>query len=276
MTYKEILVYADASKGSPTCLDVATTLAAAHDAHLVALHVSVPPFVPVDVGAGVPADLIRWQEEYSRELAEKARKEVEAAQRRSGRAIEWRLVRGDIIPTALVHSRYADLLVTSQGGAEKDESAAADDLPETFAMGSGRPVLIVPRYGKFPKLGERVLVAWSRTRESTRALHDALPILTRAKSVTVLEVNPEPGEAPRIAGADIALHLSRHGVKSEAASFAASDIDVGDALLSRCADLGADMIVMGAYGHSRLREFAFGGVTLHILRHMTVPVLMSH
>jgi nucleotide-binding universal stress UspA family protein len=125
-------------------------------------------------------------------------------------------------------------------------------------------------------VGERVLVAWNGTRESTRAVHDALPMLVRAHSVAVMEVNPKPDETPRIAGADMATHLARHGVRAEVSSIVADEIDVGDAILSRGADLGADLVVMGAYGHSRLREFAFGGVTRHVFKHMTVPVLMSH
>jgi nucleotide-binding universal stress UspA family protein len=119
------------------------------------------------------------------------------------------------------------------------------------------------------------VIAWKCTAEASRAVHDALPILVRAKSVTVMEVNPPAGRAPHIAGTDIAAHLARHGVRVEVSPTTAAEIGVGDAILSRAADLGADMIVMGAYGHSRLREFVFGGVTLHLLRHMTVPVLMS-
>src|SRR5262249_44560338 len=122
-------------------------------------------------------------------------------------------------------------------------------------------------------VGERVLVAWAHSREATRAVHDALPLLKLAKSVTVMEVNPEPDH---LGGADIALHLTRHGVKAEVASTTSGDINNGDAILSRAADLTADLLVMGGYGHSRLREFAFGGVTRHILEHMTLPVLMSH
>lgn len=276
MGYKDILVYADGNKAAPVRLDVAAALAARYKAHLTALHVQLAPYVPVDFGAGVPAALIEWQEKFMIEQAEAAKQEVAAAQRRAGQEIEYRLVKGEMAPTALLHARYADLVVVSQGGQSAEEMTAADELPETLVMGSGRPTLVVPRYGKFPTVGERVLVAWSRTRESTRAVHDAMPLLTRAKTVTVMEVNPAARDTPHIAGADIALHLARHNVKADVASTTASDIDVGDAILSRAADLGADLLVMGAYGHSRMREYAFGGVTLHILKHMTVPVLMSH
>jgi len=145
-----------------------------------------------------------------------------------------------------------------------------------LALGVGRPVLIVPRYGTFETVGERVLVAWNGSREATRAVHDALPLLKLASSVTVLSIDPEHDTGDRIPGADIALHLARHGVAAEGMSTVGLDISVGDLLLSRAADLGADLIVMGAYGHSRVRELVLGGATRHILQHMTVPVLMSH
>jgi nucleotide-binding universal stress UspA family protein len=276
MTYKDILVYADAAKAAEARLDVAAKLAADHGAHLVALHVAVPPYIFVDAGMVVPPGVIEWQEQYQEQQTAAARKAVDAATRRSGQEMEWRVDRGDVVDVALLHSRYADVVVVSQSGAEEGEDAEADLLPEAIVMGAGRPALVVPRFGRFPKLGENVLVAWNRTREATRAVHDALPILIRAKAVTVMEVNPRATGTPHIPGADIATHLARHGVKAEVTAVTGADIEVGDMILSRIVDLGADMLVMGAYGHSRLREFAFGGVTRHLLQHMTVPVLMSH
>jgi nucleotide-binding universal stress UspA family protein len=123
-----------------------------------------------------------------------------------------------------------------------------------------------------------VLVAWNTTREAARALNDAMPILARAKKVTVLSINPPSGEMGRPVwpGADISLHLARHGATAEASSTVSGDIDAGNTILSRAADFGADLIVMGGYGHSRQREFLLGGVTRTLLQHMTVPVLMSH
>lgn len=276
MAFKEILVYADATKSADARYEVAVNLAKAHDAHLVALRVAEPPYVYVDAGMAVPPAAIEWQEEYQRQQTEATKKGIDTVVARTGRQIEWRADRGDIVDRVLLHSRYADLVVASQSGAEDNEDADADRLPESVVLGAGRPTLLVPRFGKFPKLGENVLVAWNRTREATRAVHDALPLLVKARKVTVMEVNPESGRAPHMPGADIAQHLARHGVNAEASSVVGADIDVGDMILSRLVDLGADLLVMGAYGHSRLREFAFGGATRHLLRHMTVPVLMSH
>jgi nucleotide-binding universal stress UspA family protein len=139
----------------------------------------------------------------------------------------------------------------------------------------GRPVLVVPRYGTFPTIGERVLVAWNGAREAVRAVNDALPLLQRAQLVTVLSIDPSDADH-RIPSADITLHLARHGVTAVAAQTRGTDLLVADILLSYAADLGADLIVSGAYGHTRLRELVLGGMTRHLLQTMTVPVLMSH
>lgn len=273
MSLKDILVIADDAKSAPVRLDVAASLAAAHDAHIVALHVRERPYTPAGFGV-MPSTLIAWQESVMREREEKAANAVAEAERRNGCPYEWRSVEGETVATALLHSRYADIVVSSQGRAENE--AYEDYLTEELIMGSGRPILVVPSYGRFPTVGEQALVAWNRSREAARAVHDTFPILTRARAVRIMEVNPDPADAPHVAGADIALHLARHGAKAEAGSITAEDIDVGDILLSRAADLGVDLLVLGAYGHSRLHEYTLGGVTLHILRHMTVPVLMSH
>jgi nucleotide-binding universal stress UspA family protein len=137
---------------------------------------------------------------------------------------------------------------------------------------------VVPYAGTFKTIGQRVLVAWNAGREATRAVNDALPLLEGAAKVTVLAINPHGGlrghgEVP---GADIALHLARHGVRAEASAIKSDDVEIGALLLSQAADLNADLIVMGAYGHSRLREVVLGGATREILRSMTVPVLLSH
>lgn len=272
MSLKDILVIADDAKSAPVRLDVAAILAAAQNAHIVALHVRERPYTPAGFGV-VPSTLVAWQDSVMREREEKAANAVAEAERRNGCSYEWCSVEGDTIAVTLLHSRYADLVVASQGRAE--DEAYEDYLTEELIMGSGRPILVVPSYGRFPTVGERALVAWNRSREAARAVHDALPIVTRAQSLRIMEVNPAPDD-PHLAGADIALHLARHGVKAEAGSTTAEDIDVGDVLLSRAADLGADLLVMGAYGHSRLREYTLGGATRHILQHMTIPVLMSH
>ena len=137
---------------------------------------------------------------------------------------------------------------------------------------------MIPYIGPAPTLGQRVTVAWDASREAARAVNDALPLLVRAQAVDVVTVNPSDspfghGEDP---GADIALHLARHDIQVEVRRIETRDLDVANTVLSHIADRGSDLVVMGAYGHSRLRELVLGGVTRTILRDMTVPVLMAH
>jgi nucleotide-binding universal stress UspA family protein len=195
-----------------------------------------------------------------------------------GLATEWRAVEGEVAEVASLHARYADLAVIGQADPEGVAPGAAANLPERLILGAGRPVLVVPYAGRFEAVGRRVLLAWNATRESTRAANDALPILERAARVTVVSVNPRsgPGGHGAVPGADIALHLARHGVRAEVAAVVTDEVGVDDMLLSQAADTGADLIVMGGYGHSRLGELVLGGATRHILRQITVPVFMSH
>jgi len=137
-------------------------------------------------------------------------------------------------------------------------------------------VLVMPYAGTFDVVGKRALLAWNASREATRATTDALPFLRAADKVVVAPVKPDRaahGEAP---GTDIGLYLSRHGVRVEVAAIEGTELDAGSALLSRAADLSIDLIVMGAYGHSRMSELILGGVTRTMMESMTVPVLMSH
>ena len=183
----------------------------------------------------------------------------------------------EIADAVATNARYADLAILGQHDPD-DAASGPRYLPEEVMLGCGRPVLIVPYIGPAATFGERVIVAWDASREAARAVNDALPLLRRAKQVGVVSVNPRPwpfahGEEP---GADIGLHLARHGVKVEVQRIEGRDIDTANAILSHVADQSADLLVMGGYGHSRLRELVLGGVTRTILTEMTVPVLMSH
>jgi nucleotide-binding universal stress UspA family protein len=272
MTLKNLLVQVGADRANAARLDYAIRLAKAQNAHLTALHVPALAEVPGYVMAELPPAVVDVRERLLREEVARLTEEVRKAGVAGGLDIEWRAVAGGTPEFATLHARHADLTVVGQG---LDDRSAPDGLAETLIMGSGRPVLLVPSYGTFQRVGERIMVAWNATREAARALNDALPLLKRAQQVVVLSVDPRQGER-RTPGADIALHLARHGVKAEASTAYGDDLSVGDVILSRSADLGVDMIVMGAYGHSRAREFILGGATRHILRHMTVPAFMSH
>lgn len=277
MTFKDILVYADGGASTAARLDVAATLAAQHASRLTAIHVAVPPYVPFDLAGSIPGDLVQWQEDYQRDQSAAAAKAVEAARRRNSCAIELLTLRGELGATVLGQSPCADLVVVGQRGTDDGESLALDTLPEALILGSGRPVLVVPRDSKAASIGKRVIVAWRATRESARAVHDALPLLTRADWVTVLEVNPPPDSAvAQVGSGDVVDHLRRHGVRVDSAPVSATGIDAGAVVLRRADEHQADLVVAGGYGHSRLREFALGGVTRHLLSNAKMAVLLSH
>ncbi|RAI56105.1 universal stress protein [Roseicella frigidaeris] len=282
MALKDILVHLDASPRAAGRLRLAADLARRHDAHLVGLFVVdalLPAFAMADAGNSAP--LVGQVLDQLRADALRAGAGVEAgfrdAMRREGLAGEWRLVEGALPEVLALHARYADLAILGQTDPEASPPGAAQSV-ERVLFAAGRPVLLVPHDGSFESLGRHVLVGWNASREAARAVADALPILAAAERVTVLAVNPgdAPGAHGAEPGADIALHLARHGVKAEVEHVTASGLPDGVSLLNRAAELGPDLLVVGAYGHSRLRELALGGVTRTLLREMTVPVLMSH
>jgi nucleotide-binding universal stress UspA family protein len=274
--YKDILVYVDGSKSVASALDAATALARTHEARLVALHVTPPPFLTGDIGTGAMSDMIRWQEDQEGRLLAAADKLVATARQRSGRRIDWRADRGDILETIELHSRYADVIVIGRAARDDIDAVGSNYLPDALIMESARPVLIIPPNWTGKSVGEMVLVAWNRSREASRAIHDALPVLTTAKSVTVFEANPSAMTSPRVVGAEIGEHLAHHGIKPTIETVAMNDAEIARTMLSRAAALGADLIVAGAYGHSRLREYVLGGVTRDLLKTADIPVLMSH
>lgn len=280
MALKDILVNLDATAASAARLDLACALARKHEARLTGLFVvdiSVAAMAGAEGGGAALAELIEIMRRDGLAAAKVAEDAFREKTRKEGVAAEWRMVEGVAPQQVALQGRYADLIVVGQDSPE-DGAPAAGPLLEAALFTSGRPVLVVPFAGRFETLGQRVLIGWNAKREAARAVHDALPLMKGAHSVSVLVVNPQPGtdlhgEEP---GADIAQHLARHGVKVTVERVVAPDLGADDALLNRAAESGADLIVIGGYGHSRLRELVLGGVTRGLLRHMTVPVLMSH
>jgi nucleotide-binding universal stress UspA family protein len=286
MPLKDILVHLDDSVRCLARLEVAAGLAAQHGAHLTGLFVVDLP--PAETFYGFPSDYV--DPNRAGDFIKRVRERVGAAAgrlqaafgercRRDGIEAEWRLIEGVTAEVVPLHGRYADMLVLGQ----PDRSDPATgwrtaDLPTTTLIGCGRPVLMVPFAGDFASVGQNVLIGWNASAEAARAVNDALPILAGARKVTVLSINQRRGigGVGDVPAADIALHLARHGIKAEAAHRVATDISEGDALLSYAADIGADLLVIGLYGHSRMHEMVFGGVTRSLLAEMTVPVLMAH
>ncbi len=282
---KDILVHIDRGPRNRVRLAVAANLARKFGAHLTGLCVMDIPRAEYLYGAPMPfatfgpEQLVARLREDAATAAMPLKQQFLDVLASEGLEGEWRQVEGESPEIVALHARYADLTVVAQpSDDEPRQERSRDATLVTTLMSSGRPVLAVPYAGDFPVVGDRVLIAWNTSREATRAVNDALPLLRLASLVTVLAINPQSGIGGHgdVPAADIALHLARHGVKAEAAHTVSEDISAANTLLSYAADIGADLIVCGGYGHSRARELVFGGVTRQLLGEMTVPVLLSH
>ncbi|HLT00597.1 MAG TPA: universal stress protein [Geminicoccaceae bacterium] len=279
MTFKDLLVHVDETKACAARVRAAIDLAIAHEAHLTAVYVVTDSSPTTFVQGYMPPEMLEMMQREARERADAALGRFAEEARRNHISFETRVDRVPypaIAQALATHARYADVAILGQ--ADPDDGGMPPSLPEEVTLASGRPSLVIPYIGPAATLGQRVTVAWDAGREAARAVNDALPLLKRAEVVGVVTVNPQErpfghGEQP---GADIALHLARHGIKVEVQRVESRDIDVPNAILSHIADQGSDLLVMGAYGHSRLRELVLGGVTRTILSDMTVPVFMAH
>ena len=275
MALKDLLVHVAGTAESSATMDAALALAGEHDAHLIGLGIRAPLGIPAYTEAQLPDTMLKiLQEREDQRLAE-ARQLFESKAKSAGRAdrAEWRTDMGVPHRVFGLHARYADLSVLAQDAPETQDLRFAD-LAEDVLISAGRPILVLPAKVGGAWTGRTVLVAWNGSREAARALADAMPLLEQAHTVEIFTAGEQDiGDLP---GVDIAAHLARHKIAVDVFRFAGTEANVGDALLNRAADIGADLIVMGGYGRSRFREYVLGGVTRHVLQHLTVPVLMSH
>lgn len=276
MSCKTILVHLNDSRRAETVLEPAAQLATRYNSHLIGLHVYAGlPASPIPMASAALGSIVAANRMNNEGIAETFRR-MTADQ---AFIAEWQLQKVshvDLAQEVLGRGRTADLIVVGQTDPDWDLSPLLD-FPERLALESGRPVLIIPFAGRFPRIGRRVVVAWKAGREAARATFDALPLLQGAESVHILEIKVRADAESRLGpDSSIGAALARHGIKPVVHTSIGPEISVGDEILSRVADLDADMLVMGAYGHSRFRELVFGGATRHIARHMTVPTLFSH
>lgn len=271
MTYKDIAVYQSDDDHSDDRLAVGVTLAKKFGADLTGVYVLTQPVIPSFIQAEIPTELIEERYAEIRQQAHVRRDAFEGKVAEEGVKGTFMVMEGDVVEAAAGVTLYTDLVIVAQP--DPDHPTQDDGVAEGLLMSSGRPVLMVPYVGGPEEIGKRVMVAWNGTREGTRAVHDALPMLQQADEVIVFEVNPEDGA---FGGEDLCDHLKRHGVNATAKHTIAHDLSVGDVLLSAIADNSIDLLVMGGYGHSRLRELALGGATRQVLHSMTCAVLMSH
>jgi nucleotide-binding universal stress UspA family protein len=269
---KNILIHLDGSKQSNSRLQTAIGLANRHGAHLTGLYVVTHPEIPTFIEAQIGGEIIDSQIKAAAQQGKDVLADFEKAVTAAGLEFECRLIEGTLTDCLVEQGRCFDLLVVGQ----YDPEGAAQLMPDSLILSVGRPVLIIPYAGSFPVVGDNVIVSWDGSRPATRAVNDAMDILQAAQKVDVLSINPADKGLVEVSSANLVLHLARHGLKATAKQITTDEIEAADMLLSRVSDCSADLVVMGAYGHARWREYALGGFTRHMLAHMTVPVLMSN
>jgi len=274
---KDIVVNLSVEPSRDIAGPYAISVADAFGAHLAAVAFSYDPIIPPTIMGGVPASFIDEQRAENEKAAKDAVARFDEAARRAGISFESRSMTASVAGGADTFGRIArrfDLSIVGQ--TEPDKVAPEELIVEGALFDSGRPVLVVPYIQKGGLKLDRVMVCWDGSRNATRAVADAMPLLHKAKAVDVVIVANDKGKDDELPGADIAQHLARYDLAVDLKRIVATDTDVANTLLSHAADTSADFIVMGGYGHSRLREFILGGATRGILASMTVPVLMSH
>lgn len=257
--------------------DFAISVADTFGAHVLGVAFIYDPVIPGAVMGGIPPQFIESQRAEAEKAVNGAVAHFEQAAKRVGISYETRAINASIAGAAERLGRIArrfDLVIVGQPDHEK--SAPVEVVDEGVLFESGRPVIFVPYIQKGGLKLDRVMVCWDGSRAATRAIADSLPFLQKATQVEIVMVANKAGKNDEIPGADLGQHLARHGLKVDVKRITSPDIDVPSTLLSYAADSAADMIVMGGYGHSRLREFILGGVTRGILESMTIPALMSH
>ena len=274
---KDIIVNLSVTKEGSVVGKYAASVAAALEAHLTGVAFIYDPVVPISGAGYIPAEIIETQREDNETAAEAAIKSFTAATEQAGISAESLMTSASIAAAGDQFARMArrfDLAIIGQ--AERETSSTEQIIGETALFESGRPVIMVPYIQRAPFKTDNVMICWDGSRTAARAVADAIPIIRKSGRVEIVIVASERGKQDEIEGADIGQHLARHGLKVDVHRISGGNIDVGDALLSHAADSGADFMVMGGYGHSRLREFVLGGVTRSIFESMTVPVLLSH
>jgi nucleotide-binding universal stress UspA family protein len=273
MNYRSITACLDQDESSKRLMEFAITVAASQDAHLTGMYLSYIPTAIYDLYGGLGPLVVEWerQDEERRTGYEKF---LRHGANLAGVNMDWIVCQDLSEKTAMAHTRTADLAIIAQ------KVPGYTDLSQGFydrlVLQAGRPVLFLPHDCPIPAAFDEIVVAWDGSREAARALADSLPFLRKARHISVLSAVAGDNKDRELADVDIAAYLARHKIKADVERDDNVSIDPGQWLLARVARAGANLLVMGAYGHNRFSEIAFGGVTRTIMREMTLPVLMSH
>jgi nucleotide-binding universal stress UspA family protein len=278
MAFRTLLVHLDASARRAARLELAFYLAEEFDAHLIGLFALEQLYIPPYAVAEAGLELEKLALDARRTIAEAAQDEFrEKARKEQWSKFEWRqTLTQDALEVMRWNARYSDLVIAAQPHPD-DAGGVPADFAHELVMSAGRPVLFVPYQARFDKVGSRVLVAWNGSQQAARAVKDGLPLLPPAEDIEVViydreKVLPDPGDLP---DPDVAKYLARHGAKVTVSEESSRGEDIGGLILKRARAIAADVIVMGAYSHPRVRELVLGGATRSVFKSMSVPVLMS-
>lgn len=275
---KDIILHLERDSSRDAVRDFAVSTAETFGAHLTGVSFAFAANIPNYIMPDFPADVLANMLSESEAAARGAISRFESAVKREGLSAEPRLIlQSEFGPTRTFAemARNFDLSIIMQS--DDDVGINNDLLIEAALFDSGRPLMVIPYTQRTLLKLDRVVCCWNGSRAAARAINDAMPFLKKANAVELFIIeNEKTANEEVLSGAEIGRHLARHDVKVEVETTPAPDIDVADAILSHAADCSASMLVMGGYGHSRLREFVLGGATLGILSTMTVPVFLSH
>lgn len=269
MSIRDILVHLDNLDSSRTRLSLAANFARKHGAKLRGLYLTTNTYF--DPRNSLEQSDHDQSEQMFHEITTSA--DISAEWIRPGRSSSG----VSIMDILITHSYYTDLVVVGQPDIKSPHMKTPTELPERLVMYCGRPVLIVPYTGIFDSAGERIMIAWKAGRESVRSVTDAMPCIENAHNVSVIEVNED---AVSSESNEHIVHLrdfiAQHNVKARTEQIFAGDFTVGDTILNLACEKTIDLLVMGAYVHSRRGTLTLSPVANHILKHLTIPVLMSH
>lgn len=274
-----IAIYLSNDEACSRRIDAGLQIAKANNAEVIGIY-------PTDgVGAHyydesiIPQDIRKVLRGRQDEFRDSIRKVFLERAEAAGLKAQWRAPRGNADEALALHARYCDLLVMSKAERVDSVTSIIPNLPESVVMAAGRPVLMIPRVGQIPSIGQRVLYCWDQRREAARAFTDAAPFLKECKELVVLEIDRDEDlfRDCDIREQDISDYcVSRGYPKPKHLVKKSEDIGVGNVILNTASDMGSDLIVMGAYGHSRMRQWVMGGASRTLLSSMTVPVLLAH
>lgn len=280
MDIRDILVVIEDEPSQAGRLDAAITLADRFGARVTGLYAGVLPDIPTYVEAQLPEDLRRRRDAALAEAASHAEADFRARAEAAAVSHDWRVATGPFEHVTRVvagHSHLADIAVVGRSSPEQPHGLLGATVSNQLVLSSGAPVLLCPAELPEQNFGAHVVIGWNGSREAGRALRDAIPFLQRAEEVSVLTVETaRSSENAVVNWEDIAGYLARHGIDASIRQSLVGSDGAGEVILSRAKEAGADLVVMGAYGHSRLWEISLGGATRHVMAHADIPVLLSH